>query len=609
MNETNPSSLARLVSYINREQYGPEPVINRRWNTNPEERAAAAKYTSDFDYFWKYQFVHMYLRYLGWNYVGSEGDWKDAGVNWKQLYGIPLLLGLLGAFYHWRKDPKMAAVASATFLVMGLALVINRNFQEPQLRERDYFYVGSFFIFSMWIGMGVLGLIDWVKKKYQPTGRYALSGYGVLILAFIFVPVNMLRTNFHQANRKGNYVAWDYSYNVLQTCDQDAILFTNGDNDTYPLWYLQDVEGVRRDVRVVSLSMLRMSWYIKQLKYEQPFGAKKVPITTSDREIETISQREFQTHLVKLTVPREVMRRYGEKGAASTVKSNEKMNETIDTISFSMPFTIDYGNVKAIREQDIMVFDIVASTNWQRPIYFAMSVPPDGYIGLKDYLQPEGLAFRLTPRKGTSPWSNADGERMHAQLFVDVDTTSKTPAMGYRWRGLQDTTIYFDEEIRHLLANYRQAYILLARHYIDQPRMAARASETLDRMEQVLPRSAIEMDLRTRMYISGIYNSAGDSRKARLISDELINTLKSQIAGGVTGPLTSDNPYVLLLQTYETMGQFDDALKLSDVIGSVFSREKDIDLIVGQTRAALMAEKASSLRRDSLAEATLAKRK
>ena len=609
MNENDPSTMPRFVSYLNRDQYGDEPMINRRWSNEPAQRAAAVKYTSDFDYFWKYQFVHMYLRYVGWNYVGAEGDWKDAGVNWKQLYGIPLFLGLLGAFYHWRKDPKMAAVASAAFIVMGLALIINRNFQEPELRERDYFYVGSFFIFSMWIGMGVLGLTDWIKEKYRSTGKHALAGYGVLLLAFIFVPANMLRTNFHQANRKGNYVAWDYSYNVLQSCDQDAILFTNGDNDTYPLWYLQDVEGIRRDVRVVTLSLLNMNWYIKQLKHAQPYGAKKVPITTPDGEIETIFKREFQPRTVKLPVPRDVMMQFGVDDTAATVTMKDKGNPASDTISFFMQNTLQYGNTKAIRVQDLMVFDIVATSNWERPIYFAMSVPPDGQIGLKDYLQLEGLAFRLTPKKGTSLWSNINEHRVRTHLFTDVEVASKAPAMGCRWRGLQDSTTYFDEEIRHLMSNYRQAFVLLARHYVDTPGMAWKSAQSLDRMEQVIPRQVIEMDYRTKMYVASLYNAGGKKDKFNQINNELVTALKPLVERGVAGPLTNDNPYVLLLQTYETMGQFDDALKLIDVIRVMYSHEKDIDLIVGQTRAALMAERAAAHQRDSLAAATSAKGK
>ncbi len=178
MNENDPSTMARLVSYINRDQYGEAPLIDRRWNAEPEQQAAHKKYSSDMEYFLKYQLDHMYLRYFGWNFIGSEGDFKEAGVDWKQLYGIPLFLGLLGAFYHWRKDWKMASVATAAFLVLGFALVVYFNMQEPQPRERDYFYVGSFFIFSMWIGIGVLGIVDWVKARFQASGGYALSGYG-----------------------------------------------------------------------------------------------------------------------------------------------------------------------------------------------------------------------------------------------------------------------------------------------------------------------------------------------------------------------------------------------------------------------------------------------
>jgi hypothetical protein len=180
MNQNDPSTLARFVSYVNREIYGDEPILNRRWSPEPMNRATAVKYASDFDFFWKYQFVHMYLRYIGWNYVGTEGNWKDAGVNWQQLYGIPLFLGLLGACAHWRKDPKMAAVMTAAFLILGLALVFQRNFQEPQVRERDYFYLGSYFVFSLWIGIGTLNAADWIRQKFLATTYPTLAGYGAL---------------------------------------------------------------------------------------------------------------------------------------------------------------------------------------------------------------------------------------------------------------------------------------------------------------------------------------------------------------------------------------------------------------------------------------------
>jgi len=609
MNENDPSTLARLVSYLNREQYGEAPMINRRWNNEPEQRAAAAKYTSDLDYFLKFQLGHMYLRYFGWNYVGSEGDFKEAGVNWKQLYGIPLFLGIFGAFYHWRRDPKMAAVASTAFIVLGLALVVYFNMQEPQPRERDYFYVGSFFIFSMWIGMGVLGLIDWLRERFQPKGGYAMTGYGVLAVAFLLVPMNMLRTNFHQANRSGNYVAWDYSYNLLQSCDQDAILFTNGDNDTFPLWYLQDVEGVRRDVRVVCLSLLNTSWYIKELKHYQPYGAKPVAMNTPDAEIDALAPREYQPHIVKLPVPGEVMKRYSAEGTAASLDSKEKGGGSSDTISFFMPHSMEYGNVKVIRVQDIMVFDIVSSSNWQRPIYFAMTVSPDGQIGLKDYLQLEGLAFRLVPKKGTSFWANMNERRMRQQLFTDISTPSKTPAVGYRWRGLQDSTTYFDEDIRRLMTNYRQAFVLLSQYYVNTPGMASKVSEPLDRMEQVVPRHVIPMDYRTKMYVASLYSAAGRMDKFLEINGEIVSELKPIVEKGAAEPLGYDNPYVVLLQTYEVMQKYDDALKLLDVIRKTYSREREIDQIVNQLRGRLMAEKVAAQQKDSMTSTAPAKGK
>jgi hypothetical protein len=599
MNQGDPSTLTRFVSYVNREVYGDEPIMDRRWSAEPMNRPTALKYTSDFDFFWKYQFVHMYLRYIGWNYVGMEGDWKDAGVNWQQLYGIPLFLGLLGAFVHWRKDPRMAAVMTAAFLVLGLALVIQRNFQEPQVRERDYFYLGSYFVFSLWIGMGTLNAADWIRMKFRATAYPALAGYGALALAFVFVPTNMLRTNLHDANRKGNTFAWDYSYNVLQTCEQDAILFTNGDNDTYPLWYLQDVEGIRRDVRIVSLTFMNIPDYIKQLKHALPYGTPPVPISTSDDEIERLTRREFQPRTIGLPVPKEVMRRFG-------VEGNPK--SSVDTISFTLSPTLEFGKARVIRPQDLMLLDIISTTNWQRPMYFAMTIPTESHIGLKDYLQLEGLAFRLTPKKTANPWSNVNEERTRQQLFTDIGASTRTPAHGYRWRGLQDSTTYFDEEVRHLMVNCRQAFILLARHYIDTPGTAAKAAETLDRMEQVLPHTVVEMDLRTRMYVAGLYNSAGSKSKAQQISSEIVSELKSEIALGVAGPLTGDNPYVLLLQTYETMEQFDEALRVVDLIHQKFAREKDIELVVEQTRAALLAERSKARQRDSLASTPPANR-
>ncbi|MEK6756797.1 MAG: DUF2723 domain-containing protein [Bacteroidota bacterium] len=609
MNENNPSTIGQLVSYLNREQYGTAPLVDRRWNNEPEQRAAHEKYTSDFDYFWRYQLNHMYLRYFGWNYVGSEGDWKEAGVRFNQLYAIPLILGLFGAYVHWTKSPKMAFVATTLFIILGFALVVYFNMQEPQPRERDYFYVGSFFIFSMWIGMGVLGIIDWLREKLQTSANPALTGYGALALAVLFVPVNMARTNYHEADRTGNYVAWDYSYNLLQTCDQDAILFTNGDNDTFPLWYLQDVEGIRRDIRIANLSLLNTNWYIRQLKHEQPYGAKKVPIRMSDIDIDQIGPvGPYEPQVVKIPVPGDVIRQFSIEGTAATLEG-KTAPASPDTVSFFMPHAMEFGKTKWLRAQDVMVYDIVTTSAWQRPIYFAMTVAPDGQIGLREYLQLEGLAFRLVPKKAQYYWSNLNERRMRTNLFTDIEKPSKTPQLGFLWRGLHDSTTYFDEDVRRLMTNYRQAFILLSQFYANAANQTGKVVEVMERMEQLIPRRIIPMDYRTKTYVASLFNLAGDNQRFREFSLEIVNELKPIVERGVAEPLSQDNPYVVLLQTYESLQMYDDALRLLDVIRATYAREQGIDQVVNQIRGRIEAEKRMVMRKDTIAQAVPPKEK
>ena len=601
MNENDPSTMGRLVSYLNREQYGTAPLVDRRWNKEPEQAAAHQKYTSDFDYFWRYQMNHMYLRYFGWNYIGTEGDWKEAGVKWDRLFALPLLLGLFGAYVHWKRDPRMAFVATTFFIVLGFALVLYFNMQEPQPRERDYFYVGSFFIFSMWLGMGVLGIVDWLREKLPKGENQALVTYGALALALLVAPVNMARVNYHEANRSGNYVAWDYSYNLLQSCDQDGILFTNGDNDTFPLWYLQDVEGVRRDVRVVNLSLLNTDWYIRQLKHGEPYGAKKVPISISDQDILRLGPSPFEGGEMELAVPEEVVRQYSVEGTAATLLDTSVQKS--GKLRFYFPPSLRIGNVNAVRTQDIMVYDIVRTSAWKRPVYFAMTVSDDGKIGLREYMHLEGLAFRLTPRRGQAYWANINEAKMGANLFTDVEKPSKTPQFGFLWRGLRDSATYYDEDVRRLMTNYRQAFLLLSYHYLNALNQPRKLAEVMDRMEEVIPRSVIPMDYRTKAYVANFYNVAGSNDRFRQISLELIDDLKPLVDQGVAQQLDFDNPHIILLQTYESLQMYDEALKLIDVVRVVYGREAGIENIVRDLRNRIQAEKDGSAKADSIAAA------
>ncbi|MEX0602979.1 MAG: DUF2723 domain-containing protein, partial [Bacteroidota bacterium] len=430
--------------------------------------------------------------------------------------------------------------------------------------------------FSMWIGMRVLGLIDTVKERFFGERKFSATGYGILALAFVFVPLNMARTNFQEANRSGNYVAWDYSYNLLQSCDRDAIIFTNGDNDTFPLWYLQDVEGIRRDIRVVNLSLLNTPWYIDQLKNQEPHGAKKVPISRPDPQIATIQPMQYQPQSFDLPVPKHVLDEYG---------VNDPEVHRKEAITFTMPAPLQFGNITALRVQDIMVLDIVFSSRWERPVYFAMTVSDDGKIGLRDYLRMEGLAFRFTPVKEPRYFANMNEPRMRAHLFTDIETPSPEPHIGFRWRGLNDSTVYFDEDVRRLMMNYRSAFFALGYYYAEVEKQPSKFAEVLDRMEEVVPRQMLPMSAGMKFELANIYTMAVRKDEARSILLEVVADLKPQADRPTPYRMAPDNPHILLLQVYEGLEMFDEAEALLESIRTIYAAEQGVDQFVNERRA------------------------
>ena len=596
MNENDPSTLSRLVSYLNREQYGSAPLIDRRWDEDPEKLRASQNYTSDLDFFIRYQANHMYWRYHMWNYVGAAGDEKDAGWSAKEFFFLPLLLGLFGAWYHWRKDWKMASVMTAFFILMGFALVVYFNMQEPQPRERDYFYVGSFFVFSMWIGIGLLGLIDLFKGRIAAFGKAEYMSYGILALGFLFVPANMLRVNYREANRTGNYVAWDYSYNLLQSCEQDAILFTNGDNDTFPLWYLQDVEGIRRDIRIVNLSLVNTNWYIKELKHERPYGALTVPISLPDDQIDAIRPVPFEPRMMSLPTTADVAKRFIPEGQSATLDTSITNSGVLRWI---MPNTLQIGKTKAIRAQDIMVYDIIRTSNWQRPIYFAMTVGDDGKIGLREYMELRGIAFKFVPQRQTQYYANLDERSLAAHLMTDITTPSKSPRDGFLWRGLQDSTTYFDEDVRRLVSNYRNAYLALAVYYANVENDPEKATRPLDRMEQLLPHRIFPLDSRLIFDIGNFYSLSRDTAKYHEYARELITELEPVVAKRQKEHISYYSSYIMLFTDYLGMREFDKAAGLVKTIQEVYAGEPGVEGFISQLNAQI-ADRLNATTADSV---------
>ena len=586
MNENDPSNLKRLVSYLERDQYGETPLMNRRFSLEPDKIESFKKYSSDLDYLWEYQIKHMYLRYMGWNFIGKEADWQDAGVRFSQLYGIPFIIGLLGLFYHWKKDQKMAFIMTIFFILTGFALAFYFNMQEPQPRERDYFFVYSVFGFCMWIGLGVLAIFDFLKERLKDQNLKYVS-YGVFAVILVLVPGNMMRTNAHPMSRNGHYLAWDYSYNLLQSVEKDAVLITAGDNDTFPLWYLQDAEGIRRDVRVVNLSLANTDWYIKQLKHSRPYGAKPVPISIPDDQIEGIQPMQYKTQEIHVPIPRFAM-----EGLSGSDNNDPQSAAIVDTMKFVMPATLEFGNVSALRVQDILVYDIVRTSNWQRPIYFAITAGgDDSKIGLREYLELQGLAYKLVPQRRQQYWAAVNEERTRAHLFTDVKVPSKEPSYGCLWRGLQDSTIHFDENQRRMIASYRQPFYTLVMYLANVKNKPQEISAVLDRMEQVIPRRINPIDYRLKSDIAMFYNMAGNTQKYKEFLSELVQDLTPIVEAGTTEPLSQYNPFVLLAQSYEGLGEYDKAVEVFQRIEQVYSTTQGVKEFVAAKKAQLENDK------------------
>jgi hypothetical protein len=547
MNQNQPDNIRALVSYLNREQYGEVPLFNRRWSPEEVHQMNYRKYTSDTDYMLKYQIYHMYVRYLFHNFVGKESDVQDATYNWRRLYALPFLLGLLGVYYHVRRDWKWGTVFIGFFIITGFALAFYFNMTEPQPRERDYFYTGSFFVFAAWIGLGASALLETVSNAFtEKTSLRIPATIGVAVLLFIASPVNLFTENRFERDRSGHYVAWDYGYNLLQSVERDGILFTNGDNDTFPLWYLQDVEGIRQDVRVVNLSLLNTSWYINQLKNQRPHGAKPVPISLSDAQVSQIRLMQWEPRTLELAVPEEVYDRFG---------IDDPRIRAEGKISWRMSNTREFNNIPIIRIQDIMVRDIFMTTGWDRPIYFAITIPDNGSkIGLDPFLRLEGLVQRVTPIHDPTGRSIST-DILLANLFDEPEDFSREPRYGYKFRGLNDPSVFLEEQSRRLTINYRNSFLQLAFHYQQVLRDDERTIAILDRMEEAIPRNNVEMFPGMKYEIANFYRRSGREEVYREITDELIAELQKEIQDDPPIPLNvRENPYLVLMFIYSERG-------------------------------------------------------
>ncbi len=598
MNENEPTTFPKLEQYLNREQYGDFPTFKRRFSSEPHQQGVFTNYSSDLDFFYDYQMNHMMTRYLLWNYTGREGWVQDDGANIApfnsignifgkiirvnfngnvsdSLFGIPLLIGLFGIYYHFRRDWKMASVFMVAFILLGYLTAFYQNQQQPQPRERDYFYVGAFFVFSIWIAIGVRGLVDLVQKKIKKESYGNTAVFGVLAFTFVFVPIKMLDANYHTHDRSRNWVPWDYSYNILQSTAPNGILFTNGDNDTFPLWYLQDVEGVRRDVKVVNLSLLNTDWYVRQLKNNDPYGVGTVKIRIPDARINATDLRPTQWSPTDITIPTPTA---GSQNEMLKIIDEYAINDTsllkAGKMTWKMSNTLTFGDIKAIRVQDIMVKEIVEANNWERPIYFAVTCSDDSKIGLQDYLKMEGMTFRLVPERRQPGNEFINVEMVKAQLGGNV-VASKNFLPGFRFTGLNDSTIFFDENHTRMVQNYRNAFMRLAVYYRsigDNQNLVA----TLNDMNAKLPYKVLGMDNGLLFEVANLYFFAGDRAKFSEISSDVEARALADLEKNPGDVQSYYNPYRLLIEIYENTEQYDKLLALWQKLETLFPNDPTV---------------------------------
>ena len=593
MNENWPDNFHKLMYYLDREQYGDFPIFERRFSMEPHQQGIYSNYSSDLDFFWNYQIDHMFNRYLYWNFIGKTSTNQDAPSTWKQLYGIPFLMGIIGLYFLFKKNWKMGTVWLILFIFMGYLIAFYQNQQQPQPRDRFYFYPAAFLVFSIWITVGVRELTELLREKAKSQNLKQAAVVGCLAFSLLFIPGNMLRTNYFTHDRSHNWLPWDFAYNLLQSCKPNAILFTNGDNDTFPLWYLQDVEGVRRDIRVVCLSLANTDWYNEQLKNQSPYGAEKVKFSMTDDQISQLGPIEWKTQNASLPVPPDIVKKYN---VADTTEIRTGQ------ITFQIKPTIELGGIQGLRIQDLVVRDIVENNTWNRPIYFASTCSPDCFIGLDDYLETEGLASRLMPvRKQGFDYINVGITK--DDLFNQNPGFSKTYQTGFKFRGLNNKNIFFDETETRLIQNYRNVFTQLAYYYKYQLNDDQMCITTLNKMEQEIPRNDVPFDYRLLYNVANLYQSSGDTAQFKAIAQDVIDQAKQNMnitADELSSPY---NAYSILERLYVNLKDYDKAIEVLQQLQTKLPQaggvEQEINRIKAMQQQELHPPQAQELKKDS----------
>ena len=582
-------------------------------------------FAENLTFFFRYQIGWSYLRYFMWNFVGRQNDnmnmdGNSLNGNWESGVGfidrarlgtpssdvlmpdylannkgknhyffLPLILGLIGMLFHFKKNNQDALSVLLFFLFTGVLIIVYLNVVPFQPRERDYAYVGSFYAFSIWIGLGVLALYDFIGKHLDSKKSAILA-----TTISVFIPALMGAENWNDHDRSGRSTALEVAKNYLNSCDKNAILFTNGDNDTFPLWYAQEVEGIRTDIKVVNLSLFNTDWYIDQMK-RASYDAAPIPSSlehddyrTGTRDYTPIQERFKEYIEVKDVVnfinsnspkaklntsaglrnycPTKKLKLTVNKEIAKTFVPEEYHSEIKEEIRFKLKGS-------GIFKNKLLVLDILANFNWERPVYFAITVGRDNYMGLEKYFQLEGLAYRLVPYSASS----VDGQTgiVHTEKMYERLMTK------FQWGGLNNPNLYFDETNTRMVMNFRNNYARLAES-LYQKGEKEKAIKVLDKCINEFPSEVVALNYFS-IPIIDLYHKLGETEKgneilANMIDDQLkkINYLKEFNSGsglkqdiGITGQILGSLARVLQIHKLE-----DASYNYSEEDG-IYYKEKD----------------------------------
>lgn len=529
----------------------------------------------NFSFMFEYQFGYMYWRYLMWNFTGRQndnqgnydlidGNWLS-GINFideihlgsqvdlpsdtlnnkgrNVYYFIPFLLGIIGLLYHAKKDQKSFYVLLVLFLFTGLALKVYLNERPFEPRERDYALVGSFYVFAIWIGIGVFAIYDYLKNYLQPK----IAGPLVLAVTLIGVPALMATQNWDDHDRSGKYTAIALAKNYLNSCDKNAILFTIGDNDTFPLWYAQEIENVRTDIKIVNTSLFMTDWYIDQMK-SKSYKSDGLPISfTHDQYVGDKLDYIVYNQLTEARWDIKNFMEFAKSNDPKTIVDMQNGQKVHFYPTNKIRLLIDKNNIiknkvvnpkfydsivpyididikgRAIYKNRLMMLDIVANNNWKRPIYFSPgSFGDDDYIWMKEYLQLDGMVYKLVPVKTSLPKEASQ----HDMGSIDSDKMYDL-IMKWDWGNGDSSKIYHDPETRRNSISYRTNISRLMEQLINEGKFA-KAEKVIDLAMTKMPLKYYDYYTMVEPFASGYY-AIGKKEKARKLLNELTTKYKEQL--------------------------------------------------------------------------------